>query len=200
MKPGPTSIADRIRWVIGSLDITQGAFASLANMSPSQFSVLLRRLNERPYAIELETVLRLAHAGRVAPKWLLMGEGEPYDQGGLQGTPRPPPLRENPYFETHLGELRRQNFIVPPELAAWIGEVALPLDHASELTPDVVAALARLRLQMLYGRMMELVEHAPLSYGPIVVAPPKASKRTSARTPSPKPRPKKPSTRRGRSR
>jgi hypothetical protein len=153
------TIADRIRWLIDYHGITQGMFAARAGMAPSQLSVLLQRLDQRPYAIELETVIRLAGAGGAALRWLLLGEGAPFGEEEPDEAPPPPPLQKHPWLQSHLIELHNRGFRLTNDLVAWLERVCLPLDHPDELTAEVVGALVRLRLQMLYGRAAEPVEY-----------------------------------------
>jgi transcriptional regulator with XRE-family HTH domain len=163
MTPRLATIADRIRWVIHTRGLTQQGFAGRADMAPSQLSVLLKRLDERPYAIELETVLRLAHAGRVAPRWLLLGEGDPFGQEGEPEAQVHPPLRELPGWEHDVVTLRRRGFVLPSELLGWVGSVSLPLEDPLELTPEIIVSLARMRLQMQYKRTLMPIEYVPPS-------------------------------------
>lgn len=158
------TIAGRIRWVIHARGLTQQSFAGLVQMAPSQLSVLLKRLDERPYAIELETVIRLAEAGGVTARWLLLGEGDPFGRGATSKEPVYPPLRELPRWEWCVATLRSHDFVLTDDLLDWVGDVSLPLAQATELTPDVVASLARMRLQMQYRRTFVPYEYDPEMY------------------------------------
>lgn len=140
----PHTLADRIRALPRALGITQAALAERAGMGPSQLSALLRRLDARPLAIELETVARLAEAGGVSAFWLLFGEAAP-EAGRLS------PLRLRGEFARALSALKHRGYHLPDAMLAWLGEVVLPLDGPGQLTPEVLAVLVNLRLQMLYG-------------------------------------------------
>jgi len=155
------TIADRLRWLIDHQGITQGMFASRAGMAPSQLSVLLHRLDQRPYAIELETVIRLAGAGGAAVRWLLLGEGAPFGAEEVVEDPLPLPLRDHPWFRSHLIELHNRGFRITDDLVAWLERVCLPLEHPDEFTAEALATLVRLRVQMLYGRAAEPVDYGP---------------------------------------
>lgn len=140
----PHTLADRIRALPRALGVTQAALAERAGMGPSQLSALLRRLDARPLAIELETVARLAEAGGVSAFWLLFGEAAP-EAGRLS------PLRLRGEFARALSALKHRGYHLPDAMLAWLGEVVLPLDGPGQLTPEVLAVLVNLRLQMLYG-------------------------------------------------
>lgn len=150
--PGPrTTIADRIRWMMRALQLTQQALAEAASMAPSQLSVLLKRLDARPFAIELETVGRLAQAGGVLPMWLLHGEGDPFHRGEREGGVAHPPLRRRPEWQTCVATLRGAGLLPNDTLIDWVGEVALPMTRVDRLTPSVIMSLARIRQELDFG-------------------------------------------------
>jgi len=150
--PGPrTTIADRIRWMMRALRLTQQALAEAASMAPSQLSVLLKRLDARPYAIELETVGRLAEAGGVVPMWLLHGEGDPFRRGVREAEVAFPPLRRRADWQTCVATLRAAGLLPDDRLVDWVGDVAMPLTRADRLTPSILMALARIRQELDFG-------------------------------------------------
>lgn len=175
----PLSLADRIRSLPRALGITQAALAERAGMGPSQLSALLRRLESRPLAVELETVARIADAGGVSVLWLLFGEAVPVGSGAS------PPLRQHAEFPWQVAVLRRRGYQVPDSLLAWLGDVVLPFDAPGQLTPELVASLVTLRLQMLYGPSA-LAPLAP-SYAPFPPFPPLPERAPTAPRPTRRP-------------
>lgn len=146
-----TTIADRIRWMMRAQELTQQDLAGAASMAPSQLSVLLKRLDERPFAVELETVGRLAQAGGVSPMWLLHGEGHPFRPGERAEEVAHPPLRRRPEWEPCIAALRAGGFLTDDRLVQWVGDVALPMSRVDRLTPPVILSLARVRQEMDLG-------------------------------------------------
>jgi transcriptional regulator with XRE-family HTH domain len=161
----PYTLADRIRALPRALGITQAALAERAGMGPSQLSALLRRLEARPLAIELETVARIAEAGGVSAFWLLFGETAPE-------AARLTPLRLRGEFARAVATLEQRGYHLPEELMAWLGEIVLPLDAPGQLTPEVLAALVTLRIQMRYGPGALGPHAAPYNPGYSPFAPP----------------------------
>jgi len=183
----PTSLADRIRALPRALGITQAMLAERAGMGPSQLSALLRRLESRPLAVELETVTRIAEAGGVSAFWLLFGEAAP------EGSSRALPLRLHAAFQRQVDVLRRRGHHMPDALLAWLGEVVLPFDAPGQLTPEVLASLATLRLQMIYGSgaLAQLAPpyapYAPYSPFPPMPEPAPTAPRPTRRPPAARP-------------
>lgn len=173
----PHTLADRIRALPRALGVTQAALAERAGMGPSQLSALLRRLDARPLAIELETIARLAEAGGVSAFWLLFGEAAP-EAGRLS------PLRLRGEFARALSALKHRGYHLPDEMLAWLGEVVLPLDGPGQLTPEVLAVLVNLRLQMLYGPGAVAPVAAPYAgFSPFPPQPPRSPQPSQAPRP-----------------
>jgi hypothetical protein len=166
--PGPrTTIADRIRWMMRALRLTQQALAEAASMAPSQLSVLLKRLDARPFAIELETVGRIAQAGGVVPMWLLHGEGDPFHRDEREAEVAYPPLRRRADWQTCVATLRAAGLLPDDRLVDWVGDVAMPLTRADRLTPSIVMSLARIRQELDFGggyaALREVEARAPVA-------------------------------------
>jgi transcriptional regulator with XRE-family HTH domain len=173
----PHTLADRIRALPRALGVTQAALAERAGMGPSQLSALLRRLDARPLAIELETVARLAEAGGVSAFWLLFGEAAP-EAGRLS------PLRLRGEFARALSALKHRGYHLPDELMAWLGEIVLPLDAPGQLTPEVLAALVTLRIQMRYGPGALGPHAAPYAFSPFPPQPSRSPQATAGPSPT----------------
>lgn len=148
-----TTIADRIRWVLRSSGMTQRELARAAGLADTQISVILRRLDERPFAIELDTVIRVARGAGVSHAWLLLGQGQPYAQGSTDSEPEYAALRAFPTWQPTLTELRDQGIQLPPDLIGWVSRIAFPLDEEHRLTPQLVLDLMWVRLRLLFGPM-----------------------------------------------
>lgn len=147
----PASIADRIRWSLNHLDMTQAALATRAGMAPSQLSALLKRLDRRPWGVELETVGRLATALTVSPMWLLHGIGEPFrtfEPGDSSGYPR---LADYQHWPAIVASLRQAGYLRDDRITNWVGDCRLPLSSPDELTPAAVLAQARVWVEIGVG-------------------------------------------------
>ena len=89
MTPPFEHIADRIRVALAHQKLTQRELSRRAGLAETQVSVILVRLRERPYAVELETLARIAAGAQVSLFWLLTGVEEA-DVGA------PPSLQHRP--------------------------------------------------------------------------------------------------------
>ena len=147
----PASIADRIRWTVRHLEITQQALATRAGMAPSQLSALLTRLDKRPWGVELETVGRLANAAGVSAMWLLHGFGEPFRPFEAHAAPEYPRLAEYAHWPSIVAALRQAGYLRDDRITQWVGECILPLASPDELTANAVVALARVWVEIGVG-------------------------------------------------
>ncbi len=133
-------IGDRIRLVLAHRGYTQRELSRRAGLAESQLGVILLRLRDRPFAVELETLARIAAGAEVSLAWLLTGADEVQadtptalrDRGGWDAAvravgPTLPPLQ--PWVWTWLGDLRLPT--------------APPLGPNGPLLLDLVAALQR---------------------------------------------------------
>lgn len=182
----PSSIADRIRWILVSTGITQRELARASGLADTQISLILKRLDERPYAIELDTIIRIARGAGVTPRWLLLGEGQPYSDQPQIEVPYVP-LRAFPDWPVFVAEMHLTSSPEIERLLEWVGEVALPLDGAHPLTLELAECLARYRMRLLYGGMFEPRLGSNQSAE-------RAALPASARTPAKKPRRARPAS------
>lgn len=168
----PASIADRIRWTVRHLDLTQQTLAARAGMAPSQLSALLKRLDTRPWGVELDTVGRLAKAAGVSAMWLLHGFGEPFRPFEAHESPDFPRLAEYAHWPSIVAALRQAGYLRDDRITQWVGECILPLTSAAELTPNVVVALARVWVEIGVG--------APLVTSVALPAPTRPKRKTES--------------------
>jgi transcriptional regulator with XRE-family HTH domain len=149
----PTSIADRIRWVLRTSGMTQRELARASGLADTQISVMLKRLDVRPFAIELDTLLRIADGANVPFGWLILGEGQPDRGGSMVSTPTLVTLGAFAHWPLYVSQLYDANLMLPPDLIRWVAEIAFPLDDEHLLTPQMILDLAWIRFRQLYGAM-----------------------------------------------
>ena len=119
MEPDYERIGDRIRLAMARQGLTQRELARRAGFAPTQVSVILARLQERPYAIELETLVRIAQGAGVSLLWLLTGIAETRERV-------PPPLGERPGWDSAVHEVAPYFPHTPPATWDWIAGIRLP--------------------------------------------------------------------------
>lgn len=77
----PQSLADRIRWILETRELTQEQYSDRCGFSqPTHVGSIMYRLRNDPgYAdkMQLDTYQKLAHGGRVSLYWLMFGDGNP---------------------------------------------------------------------------------------------------------------------------
>lgn len=133
--------------------MTQRELARASGLADTQISVMLKRLDVRPFAIELDTLLRIAHGANVPFGWLILGEGQPGGDRSTVSTPTLVPLGAFVDWPRYVSQLYDANLMLPPDLIRWVAEIAFPLDDEHELTAQMILDLAWIRFRQLYGAM-----------------------------------------------
>lgn len=135
-------IADRIREAAARAGLTQRELARRAGMAPTQISVILHRLTEHPYAIELETLARIAQGAEVSLLWLI---------AGVESSPGPlsPRLADDPDWPLVRRATARAMPQLSPKVWDWAGEVRFPAEPRVALTPPLLQALAMIAWHQL---------------------------------------------------
>lgn len=139
-----STIADRIRHILKVKSWSQRELSRQSGFSAdSQLGNTLRRLDDDPAAIELDTVRAIARGAGVSERWLLTGEGG-------QGEELPPPESgdASPRFGNlpNWVELVQAARAIDPGLPAWTLDVVSRSNPllTSPATGSMVADLARL--------------------------------------------------------
>lgn len=146
MEPTFDRIAERIRQLLDDQDLTQRELARRANLAPTQINVILSRLEQQPYAIELETLARIANGADVSLLWLLSGLGD-------AGVETPPSLRQSRGWKAAFEAIAPFFPGTPPALWRWIGELRLPLEPRFPLSPWLVERLHCVATELFSTRL-----------------------------------------------
>lgn len=128
MEPDFERIGDRIRLMMSRQGITQRELARRAGFAPTQISVILARLEERPYAIELETLVRIAQGAEVSLLWLLTGIIETRERV-------PPALADRPGWDAAAAEVAPYLPSASESHWEWVAGVRLP-DRPTPVRPS----------------------------------------------------------------
>lgn len=152
VEPTFDQIAERIRQLLDDQELTQRELARRANLAPTQINVILSRLQHQPYAIELETLARIANGAGVSLLWLLSGLGD-------ADAETPPSLRQSRGWKAAFEAIAPFFPGTPPALWRWIGELRLPLEPRFPLSPWLIERLHLLGTELFSTRL-------PRSQGP----------------------------------
>lgn len=179
MEPDYDHIGDRIRAAMARQGLTQRELARRAGFAPTQVSVILARLQQRPYAIELETLVRIAHGANVSLLWLLTGIVETRERV-------PPTLAERPGWEGAVAEVAPYFPHTPASTWDWIAGIRVP-DRPAPVRPSPFLLQ---ELLTLAGQLFPTRPFAPAG----LPAPPPAARRRGATAPpkTARPKPRKP--------
>lgn len=128
-------IADRIRFAMDRRGLTQRELSRRAGLAETQVSVILVRLRERPYAIELETLARIAAGAEVPLLWLMTG----LDEGEVNA---PVPLAKQPGWSAALQGAMMLRPDVLPWAWDWVGRTRLPSAPGVAPSPSLLLDLA----------------------------------------------------------
>lgn len=146
MEPDFDRIGDRIRQMMVRQGLTQRELARRSGFAPTQVSVILARLDTRPYAVELGTLARLAEGGGVSLLWLLTGITEVHARV-------PPKLADRAGWENALHEVVPYFPRTPAAIWEWIAGVRLPdRPEPTSPSPFLIQELMRLGMQLFPER------------------------------------------------
>jgi transcriptional regulator with XRE-family HTH domain len=132
------SIADRIKWLLEVTGLPQRELARRADLAETQINVILKRLRTRPYAIEVETVYKIARGAEVRGEWLLTGAGTP-SSPDVHFYPR---LRDFSLWPFLLQEAKLFSPALPLWAWEWAGSLHLPGVSQRHLSPAGIYQLA----------------------------------------------------------
>lgn len=157
-----SSIAARIREVITARGTTERGLAKLAGFkTPTQVNSILKRLDEDPNAVELDTLARIADGAEVHLNWLLTGTGRRDRAAG----PWEPTASERPVFRNLPGwaeavaVARKKARHIPAYAFAAAGDTnALAVTDA--VTPEMVIRTATMWLEVANQDELERLEGA----------------------------------------
>jgi transcriptional regulator with XRE-family HTH domain len=178
MTPPFEHIADRIRVALAHQKLTQRELSRRAGLAETQVSVILVRLRERPYAVELETLARIAAGAQVSLFWLLTGVEEA-DVGA------PPSLQHRPGWAAAVEGLAQRLPPLQPWVWTWLGACRLPAEPPLQPSPTLLHDLVAV-LQRQYGNEAVFVPARPAYEIPPITRRPKSKQA------APAPRQKKP--------
>lgn len=145
------SIADRIKWLLEVTGLPQRELARRADLAETQINVILKRLRTRPYAIEVETVYKIARGAEVRGEWLLTGAGTPTSPEA-NFYPR---LRDFPLWPLLLREAKAFDPPLPLWAWEWAGSLHLPEVSQRHLSPSGIYRLAH------FGFLLLAYDHPP---------------------------------------
>jgi transcriptional regulator with XRE-family HTH domain len=166
-------IADRIRLVLADKGLTQRELARRAGLAETQIGMILARLQERPFSIELETLARIAHGGEVSLLWLLTG----LDDGDVEGAPA---LHQIPGWEGAREGAAAYLTNVSPWVWRWLSQVRLPRAPPLPPSPGLLLGLFAFLQSQLGPQHVAGAPQAPY-------IPPLISRRPKAKQTAPAP-------------
>jgi transcriptional regulator with XRE-family HTH domain len=174
MEPDFECIGDRIRMVMARQGLTQRELARRAGFAPTQISVILARLEERPYAIELETLVRIAQGADVSLLWLLTGIAETRERV-------PPALADRTGWDAAAAEVAPYLPNASEAHWNWVAGVRLP-DRPTPVHPSPFV------LQELLTLAAQLFPRRPFSPAGVTAAPAVPRRAPKAVTKPPRPK------------
>jgi transcriptional regulator with XRE-family HTH domain len=153
VKPTFNRIRDRILLAMDYRGLTQRALARRAGLAETQMSVILKRLETHPYAIELETLGRISVGAEVPFLWLLTGLNE-------QDVLTPPTLANLPGWNAAANQVDHHMPGVEDWIWDWVAGIRLPDVPLVYPSPWLVNELLRLAIKLFGVQPRPLEEPA----------------------------------------